>query len=361
MNNPSRWTGARRWMAGAAALAAVAALVWAAYRPRPLDVALATVAVGRFEQVIEEDGQLRLQHRYLVSAPTAALLQRPVLQVGDGVKAGDVVAVLAPVAPTLIDARTRAVLQQRVGSAEAARAAAVARVAQLQASLAQATLEAERAAQLAQDRFIAPSARDQARLARDAAEQALRAARAEQAAAEHALGEARAALGRAEPGAGPAPGLWALRSPVDGRVLKRHKESAEPVSAGQPLLEIGDTGAMEAVVDVLSGENDGWLHVLHRVKDGRDVFFLANQNHTGDVRTLSSGISNAPIDDAYAAALKAGALGGKLLGAGGRGFLLVFADPSRHAAVRRRLAALREVRFRFSREGSRIVFRSGEP
>lgn len=243
----------RRWLIGGLAVAALVAILWASYRPRPLDVETATVAEGRFEQVIEEDGQLRLQQRYLVTAPTAAQLQRPTLKVGDAVEAGDVVAVLAPNAPGMIDARTRSVLQQRVGSADAAVAAARANVQRAQAALAQATLEAERSAQLAKDNFIAPSARDQSRLAREAAAQALKAAQAEQAAAGHAASEARAALGRAEP-SGAAQGLWSLKSPVDGRVLKLHKDSSEPVQAGAPLLEIGDTGAMEAVIDVLSGD-----------------------------------------------------------------------------------------------------------
>lgn len=255
MNKSPNGAAKRRWLIGGLAVAALAAVLWAAYRPRPLVVETATVAEGRFEQVIEEDGRLRLQHRYLVTAPTAAQLQRPTLQVGDVVQAGDVVAVLAPAAPAMIDARTRNVLQERVGSSDAALAAAAANARRLQAALAQASLEAERADQLARDNFIAPSARDQARLAREAAQQALRAGQAQQAAAEHALGEARAALQRAQPGGGAvAQGLWSLTSPVTGRVLKLHKESAEPVAAGQPLLEIGDTGALEAVVDVLSGD-----------------------------------------------------------------------------------------------------------
>lgn len=255
----TQWKPARRWGVGVAALAAVAVLVWAAYRPRPMDVETATVTEGRFEQVIEEDGQLRLQHRYLIAAPTAAQLQRPTLKVGDVVQAGDVVAVLAPAASQLIDPRTRSVLQQRVGSADAAVAAARANVQRAQAALAQATLDAERSAKLAQDNFIAASARDQSRLAREAAVQALKAAQAEQNAAEHAASEARAALGWTEPsGSGVSPGQaaggWSLKSPVSGRVIKLHKDSSEPVQAGAPLLEIGDTGAMEAVIEVLSGD-----------------------------------------------------------------------------------------------------------
>ncbi|WP_119292586.1 efflux RND transporter periplasmic adaptor subunit [Azohydromonas sediminis] len=245
----------RRWVGAAAAVAAVVALAAWAFQPRAIVVDVATVTTGRFEQAIEEDGRLRLKNRYVIAAPTSGQLARPVLRVGDAVAAGDVVAVLTPSAPSMIDARTRAVLQQRVGSAEAARAAAAAQVARLETALAQARIDAERAQQLARDHFIAPSARDQAVLAQQAAQRALDAGRAEQRAADYALAEARAALARAEPAPGArVEGRWELKSPVDGRVVKLHLDSAAPVAVGQPLLEIGDTGALEAVVDVLSSD-----------------------------------------------------------------------------------------------------------
>ena len=77
-------------------------------------------------------------------------------------------------------------------------------------------------------------------------------------------------------------------------------------------------------------------------------------------RGLSPGISNSVVDEAYAAAREAGARGGKLLGAGGRGFLLVFADRPYQTAVRERLQQLREVRLGFSPQGSEIIFRTPE-
>jgi HlyD family secretion protein len=252
----TRGKSMRRWAGWGLVLVAAAALVFAVYRPRPLVVEVAQVAKGSFEQVIEEDGQLRLKNRYTIAAPTPADLLRPSLKVGDVVRAGEVVATLAPAAPQMIDARTRSVLEQRVGSAEAARRAAAAQVQRAQTALEQATLEARRADQLAKDKFIAPSARDQATLARQGAQEALAAARAQQGVADFALAEARAALSRSQPapGGAPAAGLWVLKSPVNGQVLKLYKDSAAPVAAGQPLLDIGDTSAMEAVIDVLSSE-----------------------------------------------------------------------------------------------------------
>jgi len=251
MNSSNNPFAQRRWVYAGIAVAALAAVLWAAYQPRALVVETATVALGRFEQVIEEDGRLRLQQRYTVTAPMAGQLQRPTLKVGDAVQTGDVVAVLLPAAPALIDARTRSVLQERVASADAARDAALANTRRLQTALAQATQDAARAEQLARDQFIAPAGRDQTRLAQETAAQALRAAQAQQTAADHAWAEARAALQRSEPTA-PSASRWPLKSPVRGRVLKLYKESTEPVVAGQPLLELGDTGALEAVVDVLS-------------------------------------------------------------------------------------------------------------
>ena len=62
----------------------------------------------------------------------------------------------------------------------------------------------------------------------------------------------------------------------------------------------------------------------------------------------------------FAPARAAGARGGKLLGAGGRGFLCLYAEPEKQAAVRAALRDLAEVRFRFGSEGSRIIFKSPE-
>jgi D-glycero-alpha-D-manno-heptose-7-phosphate kinase len=73
-------------------------------------------------------------------------------------------------------------------------------------------------------------------------------------------------------------------------------------------------------------------------------------------RNFSSITSNDLIDKQYERARQHGAVGGKLLGAGGGGFLLFYVEPEHQAAVRRALAELPEVSFRFDRSGSRILF-----
>ncbi|MEZ5704686.1 MAG: hypothetical protein R3E56_04805 [Burkholderiaceae bacterium] len=67
MPSKRRW---RRPLVVTAGALALAALVWRVYQPRPLVVEVGEVGVGRFEQAIEEDGQLRLKSRYVIAAPT---------------------------------------------------------------------------------------------------------------------------------------------------------------------------------------------------------------------------------------------------------------------------------------------------
>lgn len=72
-------------------------------------------------------------------------------------------------------------------------------------------------------------------------------------------------------------------------------------------------------------------------------------------KSLSDKVSTAEIDQMYAAAREAGALGGKLLGAGGGGFMLFFVRPEDQPRVRERLDKLVHVPFRFENSGSRVV------
>lgn len=72
-------------------------------------------------------------------------------------------------------------------------------------------------------------------------------------------------------------------------------------------------------------------------------------------RSLSDRVSTPEIDHIYDEALRAGAIGGKILGAGGGGFMLLFAKPEKHVAIRERLKGLVHVSFNFDNTGSRVA------
>ena len=73
-------------------------------------------------------------------------------------------------------------------------------------------------------------------------------------------------------------------------------------------------------------------------------------------KSLAGGVSTPHIDRAYLAALRAGAAGGKILGAGGGGFLLLFCLPQARPKILRAVRGWREIPFRFEPEGSKIIY-----
>jgi D-glycero-alpha-D-manno-heptose-7-phosphate kinase len=88
-----------------------------------------------------------------------------------------------------------------------------------------------------------------------------------------------------------------------------------------------------------------------------DDFGALLDDHWVAKQKISSSISTGQVDEWYCAAKKAGALGGKLMGAGGGGFLMVYCQPSTRNAVREALTScgLPEAKFQFEFEGSRIL------
>jgi D-glycero-alpha-D-manno-heptose-7-phosphate kinase len=89
-----------------------------------------------------------------------------------------------------------------------------------------------------------------------------------------------------------------------------------------------------------------------------DVDSLGEAMHRGweIKRGLANGISNDSIDEMYQAARKAGALGGKITGAGGGGFMMLYCPHQHHDRVRHALRGLRELPFRLERDGTKVIF-----
>jgi len=242
-------------MLGIAALAGLAA--WA-LRPQPIAVEAAAAASGAFEQTVSDDGKTRVRDRYVVSAPLAGRLDRIELKAGDPVEQNQIVAVLTPVAPAFLDARTVRELEERIGAAAAQMQRTLAEAQRAEAQLNQAKADRDRAARLAKQGFMSETAREQAELAVRTAEKALEAAQFAADAARHETAQARAALTRYRSDSvatGKTGARWEVRSPVRGSVLRIVQESEGAVALGAPLIEVADPRSLEAVVDVLTQES----------------------------------------------------------------------------------------------------------
>lgn len=242
----------RRVWIGIVGLLVLALLGWA-FMPTPAEVEIAAVTQGRFERSVQEDGKTRLRDRYVVSAPLAGRVARILLKQGDTVMRDAPVATFWPVAPALLDERTRAEQSARIGAMQASVARAQANVGRAGAALDQAQAELKRSEALAQQGFVSPNQNEAGRLAMRLREKELESARQEEAAARHELEQSRVALrqfsqitpdGRQR--------AYDVKAPVSGKVLKVLQQSEGIVMAGTPIMELGDPTQLEVVVDILT-------------------------------------------------------------------------------------------------------------
>lgn len=231
----------RRWLpygAGVLLVAAIAAGLW----PKPLPVEMSAVSVGKLRTTVNEEGKTRIRQRYLVAAPVTGQLRRIPFKAGAEVRAGEtVVAVVDPLAPTLLDARARLL-------AEARRDAAAANVEKARAANEFAGSELRRFQKLHAEKTVSIQELETAQLRATSAARDL-------SAAESALRQAEAELAEFSPGDNASktrPPPREIRSPVSGRVLRVFEESSRVVTAGTPLLELGDPADLEVVIEVLS-------------------------------------------------------------------------------------------------------------
>jgi len=217
-------------------------------RPQPIEVEVARVVREPLEVSLQEQGETRIEPRFTIAAPVAGRLLRPTLREGDAVRAGAPVAVLlpAPLDPRATE-QARAALQTALAGEEEARA----RVAEDTAAHRQTQRTRERQEQLAAAGQLAREELDRARTAERTAREALDAARHRAEAAAGQVATARAMLESSRPGEDEDRRI-VLTAPADGRVLRLFEASERVVTAGAPLLEVGDPSRLEVVVDVLS-------------------------------------------------------------------------------------------------------------
>jgi HlyD family secretion protein len=282
----------------ALAIATCLLLIWA-FRPAPVQVSVGTVERGTLQVTVDAEGKTRVRDRFTIAAPVNGHLERIQLHEGDPVQPGTLVARIEPLPLTAdVDAalaqlaewkaqrsgvatqrpKSEALEQAntRIQKAIADQKQAEARVAAARAALEQASRDRQRAQQLEATGAISRQDRESAELNEitkakelDAASLSAKATASEVEVAKAALAvlkkeqtdpdyllkvyDARIASTEAELAKlRDDANRTDIRSPVKGRVLRILQKSAQYITNGTPLLELGDVSKLELVIDVLS-------------------------------------------------------------------------------------------------------------
>ncbi|MFH2072946.1 MAG: efflux transporter periplasmic adaptor subunit, partial [Actinomycetota bacterium] len=123
------------------ALGGVGYFVAMSFAPEPIPVETAEALHGPLEVTVDGTGVVRIRDRYVVSAPTSGMLARIDLHPGDSIPAGLPFTTITPLAPPLLDTRTRAEISARTATAEAVHAEAEAAIAAARLAAGQARRE----------------------------------------------------------------------------------------------------------------------------------------------------------------------------------------------------------------------------
>jgi HlyD family secretion protein len=237
------------------------------FLPKPVPVETAAATRGPLRVTVEEEGRTRVKDRFVISAPVPGYLRRIMLDVGDPVTRGQKVAELEPLRSTVLDPRSRAEAEAAVSAAQASLNAAEEKERAAAADAGYARERAGRMQKLHEEGMIAKDDIDQADAEAKKAEALRLSADAAVNAAKADLERARSVLRYSAAEHTQAGGKTVIvRSPVNGGVLKLHRESEGVVNAGDPLLDVGNPGNLEVNVEVLSSD-------AVKIKKGTTVLF----------------------------------------------------------------------------------------
>jgi D-glycero-alpha-D-manno-heptose-7-phosphate kinase len=151
-----------------------------------------------------------------------------------------------------------------------------------------------------------------------------------------------------------------------------HPERRRELFDNLQFFYTGGTRSASAILKEQKKSTGDRMEFLTRMRDqadqireilinGRDLAGFGELLHAGWQlkRQITGGISNPAIDEWYEKARDAGAIGGKLLGAGGGGFLAFFVKPERQRHVQEALKELRQVKMGYEPQGSKIIYIGG--
>lgn len=234
------------------------ALLVIAFRPHPVPVDLTAAKRDAMQVTVNADGKTRIRNLYEISAPIAGTARRSPVFEGEDVLEGETVAQVEPIAPSLLDTRTRGQLQAAVQEAEAAADLARAQLRQAEEELTYARTQFDRTQALKKRGVASTSTLEDAQQVLSLRTAARDAAASNVQMAASSLTRAQAAL--IEPNANTADSQSCcvnITAPVSGRVLSITQISEHAVAVGTPLLTLGDVQDLEIEADLLSSDAVG--------------------------------------------------------------------------------------------------------
>lgn len=231
-----------------------------AFWPSPVLVEMGEASRLRMAVTVDEEAKTRVRDAYVVSAPIAGRLLRVNVKPGDAVERGvSTIARMLPIHPSALDIRTREQARAAVSAAEAAVRVARADLNKVMADKELSDLEIERTRTLFKKGTIAKVLLDRAERSWRSASASLDTAKAAISLREAELANARAQLitfgEKSLQGGAIYTGekTMSLTAPVSGRILRVMQESEVTLSAGTPILEIGNISSdLEIVAELLS-------------------------------------------------------------------------------------------------------------
>jgi len=250
----------RSWMTIAAALLVTGIIGWA-FWPRPLAVDIGEVKRGPMIMTINEEGKTRVRDAYVVSTPVAGRLLRIEVEPGDEVIGGkSIIARMLPSSPSSLDIRTREQARAAVSAAEAAVRAARADFNKAKADKELADLDLERKRSLKKTGTVSQVAVELAERTWRVANASLDQAKAGISMRQADLANARARLinfnetaQSTDTDKHPQNEAVPMLAPISGRILRVLQKSEITLSAGKPIMEIGDiSNDLEIVTELLS-------------------------------------------------------------------------------------------------------------
>lgn len=229
-----------------------AATVWT-LRPQPIHVTTATVTRGPVTATVSGEGRTRVRDLFVVAAPVEGQLERVIAKPGDAISTSDVVASIRPAASRPLDPRTRAEAGAAAASAKAAVARAEAAEQEARVALEHVDTLLKTTRKLAESGSLPSEDLTHRGHEAEMRRRALEAATAAAVQARADVARAQAVLGAASDTSQPT----LVRPPAAGSILRVLRESAGPVAAGTPLVEVGDVTRLEVNADLLSSDAAG--------------------------------------------------------------------------------------------------------